>query len=215
MEKGFNRKFIPPPGPLLGVILIGVLLLSALLYYRAVKIQRFLEPALAISQPRIKFSRNINNLLLKEFGKEESRRISFRAGSILVERSFPFEGTRNNERTEPEILKKLSNVFLSALNDPATRDNISLILVGIRFPVGPGMTSNKENRYQVRKRAESILDSIYAAEPRLEKEYGKYFAAVAVPVDAGVKENNWMEFRIIPSEMLHIEVLRRLEKYAY
>lgn len=215
MKKDLTRKFIPPPGPLLSLILIGVLLLSGLLYYRAVKIQRFLEPALAISQPRIKFSKNINNLLLKEFGKEESRRIRFRAGSILVERSLLFAGDRNIERAEPEILKKLSHVFLSALNDPATRDNISLIMVGIRFPVGPDITSNEESRYQILKRAASILGSIYAAEPKLERDYGKYFAAIAMPVDPEVKEINWIEFRIIPSEMLHIEVLQRLEKYAY
>jgi hypothetical protein len=33
-------KFIPPAGPLLSLLLIGLVLLSALLYYRAIKIQR-------------------------------------------------------------------------------------------------------------------------------------------------------------------------------
>jgi len=69
MKKVSINKFILPPGPILILTLIGLLLLSALLYYRAVKIQRFLEPVLAITQPRIAFSKNIYNLLLREFGK--------------------------------------------------------------------------------------------------------------------------------------------------
>ena len=89
------KKFILPPGPILILTLIGLLLLSALLYYRAVRIQRFLEPALAITQPRITFSKNINNLILREFGKEESKGIKFRTGSILVEQSLLVDGVHN------------------------------------------------------------------------------------------------------------------------
>jgi len=42
---------LPSSGPVISLLLIGLVLLNALLYYRSVKIQRFLEPALALSQP--------------------------------------------------------------------------------------------------------------------------------------------------------------------
>ena len=209
------KKFILPPGPILSLTLIGLLLLSALLYYRAVKIQRFLEPALAITQPRIIFSKNINNLLLREFGKEESKGIKFKAGSILVEQSLLFAGVHNINGEEPAVLKKLGRVFLAALSDPDIRDNISLIIVSTRLPLSPEITSNKEFRYQIQNRAELILNSMYKVAPELERKYGRYFAATALPVDPAVKETDWIEFRIIPTERLHIEVLQRLEKYAH
>jgi hypothetical protein len=215
MNKDQIKKVILPPGPILIITLIGLLLLSALLYYRAIKIQRFLEPALAMSQPRIKFSKNINNLLLKEFGKEEIKGIKFRTGSIFVEQSLLFADVQNINSAEPVILEKLGRVFLSALSDPDIRDNISLIIVITRLPLNSDIRSNKEIRYQSEKRAELIRDSIYAVEPKLEEKYGTYFAATALAVDPVVKETNWIEFRIIPTEMLHIEVLQRLEKYSH
>lgn len=60
-----------------------------------------------------------------------------------------------------------------------------------------------------------VLNSLYAAEPVLEKQYGKYFAVTAITVAAPVKEPNLIEFRMIPSERLHIQVLERLEQYFY
>ena len=215
MMKGVSiKKFILPPGPILILTLIGLLLLSALLYYRAVRIQRFLEPALAMSQPRITFSKNINNLLLREFGKEESKGIKFSTGSILVEQSLLIAGVHkiNGEDT---VLKKLGHVFLAALSDPAISDNISLIIVSTRLPLSPEIRPNKESRYQIQNRAELILNSMYEAAPGLERKYGRYFAAAALPVDPAVKDTDWIEFRIIPTERLHIEVLQRLEKYAH
>jgi len=216
MIKGANiKKFILPPGPILILTLIGLLLLSALLYYRAVRIQRFLEPALAITQPRITFSRNINNLLLKEFGKEESKGIKFKTGSILVEQSLLIAGVHNINGEDSVVMKKLGRVFLAALSDPAIRDNISLIIVSTRLPLSPEISSNKEFRNQIQNRAELILNSMYKVEPGLERKYGRYFAATALQVDPALKDTDWIEFRIIPTEKLHIEVLQGLEKYAH
>ena len=216
MMKGVDiKKFILPPGPILILTLIGLLLLSALLYYRAVKIQRFLEPALAITQPRITFSKNINNLLLREFGKEESEGIKFKTGSILVEQSLLISGVHNIKGEDTEVLKKLGRVFMDAFSDPDIRDNISLILVIARPPLSPENRSNKEFRYQIQNRAALILNSMYKVAPGLESDYGRYFAATDLPVGPAVKETEWIEFRIIPTEKLHIEVLQRLEKYAH
>jgi len=87
--------------------------------------------------------------------------------------------------------------------------------VSTRLPLSPEIRSNKELRNQVQNRAELILNSMYKVAPGLEREYGKYFAATALPVDPAVKDADWIEFRIIPTERLHIEVLQRLEKYAH
>jgi hypothetical protein len=67
MKNDFLRRFFPP-GPVLSLSLIGLMLLGGLLYSKAVKAQRFLEPVLAITQPNITFSENLSRLLLAEFG---------------------------------------------------------------------------------------------------------------------------------------------------
>ncbi|MEW6002602.1 MAG: hypothetical protein AB1638_08165 [Nitrospirota bacterium] len=209
------RKFTLPSGPILSLILIGLLLLSAILYYRAVNIQRFLEPALALSEPRIEFNQNINSLLSKEFGKDEVKDIKFKSRSILIEQSMLFDSELGIKRSESLIMKKLSHFFLSALNDKTIRDHISLILVGIRLPLSPDTELSKERRFRMEERARLILNSLYAAEPKLERDYGTYFAATVMPVKPTAKETEWIEFRIVPTEWLHIEVLQRLEKYAH
>lgn len=86
-------------------------------------------------------------------------------------------------------------------------------MVSVRFPLLTNPELNRMTSLQAQQRAWLILNALYAAEPQLEKEYGTYFAATALPVDGALKENNWIEFRIVPTERLHIEVLQRLEKY--
>ncbi len=83
-------KLVPPAGPVLSLLLVGLVLLSALLYYRAVKIQRFLEPALALSQPRNEFAKNIKSIYQKEFGTKPVTGLRIKASSILMDRSFLF-----------------------------------------------------------------------------------------------------------------------------
>ncbi|MGO9415576.1 MAG: hypothetical protein ACLP51_10625 [Syntrophobacteraceae bacterium] len=213
MNKDYIRKFILPPGLMLSLALIGLMLLSAILYYRAGKIQRFMEPALAISQPKIKFTQSINKLLSQEFGTKDIKGVKFRAGSILVDQSLFFEGSRHSERFDPAVLNKLSRVFLSALSNEDTREEISLIMVSFRYPLGQDPDLNRVSSLQSQQKAWLLLNSLYAAEPQLENKYGVYFVAAALPVNRSVRENNWIEFRIVSTEHLHIEVLQKLEKY--
>jgi hypothetical protein len=215
MTKTSIRKFILPPGPILSLTLIGLVILGALLYYQAVKIQRFLEPALAVSQPKMRFTQNITNLLSKEFGEKEIAGVKFKAGSILVERISFMQGGHYTKGFEPEILDKLSHVFLSALANEDLRQHISLIIVGIRFPLGPSAELNRMLSLQTQQQAWLLLNSLYAVEPRLESEYGAYFVATALPVQGAHEENDWIEFRIVPSDRLHIEVLQKFEKYMW
>lgn len=213
MTKDSIKKFILPPGPILSLTLIGLLILSAILYYQAVKIQRFLEPALAVSQPKMKFTQNMNNLLTKEFGKKEIEGVKFRSGSILVDQSLFFKGGHYTKGFEPEVLNKLSRIFLSAFSNEDLREHISLIMVSIRFPLGPNPEFNRLMSLQTQQRAWLLLNSLYATEPLLEKKYGTYFTAAALPVSSALKENNWIEFRMVQTDRLHIEVLQKFEKY--
>jgi len=207
------RKFILPPGPILSLTLIGLLLLSALLYYRAIKIQRFLEPALALSQPRNEFNQGIENLLMKEFGAGAVEGIKFTPGAILVDESMLFSGNSMKD-SSADILKKLSNVFLAALKDEHIRSHVDLVLVSERFPVSPDPELNERMRL-VQFRSELILDALFRAEPELEREYGTYFAATYIPINPSEKRTKTIEFIIIPSEQLHIDVLQRLRKYVH
>lgn len=214
MKTGTSRKFILPPGPILGLSLVGLLLLSALVYYRSVKIQRFLEPALTISQPRMKFAQRINDLLTKEFGATEIRGLKFRYGSIYVDPSLLFESAHRRKGSVPLILKKLGSVLFAALEDPEMRVNISLILVMARIPLLENEERNREMKSSTRDRAVLILNSLYAAEPGLEKNYGHYFAATAIPGNPAMKDVNWIEIRIVPTERLHFDLFQKLEKYT-
>jgi len=207
-------KYLLPPGPILSLTLIGLLLLSAVVYYRAVKIQRFLEPALAISQPRMQFTGEMNNLLMKDFGPEKAAGVTFRSGSVLVEQRLLFSGAPQMAGLEDLTVKKLASVFLAALEDPRTRDHISLFLVSTRLPLSLDAELNKVRRLHLQERADGILASLFAAEPQLEKRYGRYFAATVLPVGTD-SEAAWIEFRIVPTERLHIEVLKRLGKYVF
>ena len=208
------KKIIISTGPVLGLTLIGILVLSALLYYRAVKIQRFLEPALAVTEPLIKFNQDINRLLIKEFGTN-ARGIIFRRGSIFIERSLLFATPHQEKGSKPIMLDKLSKVFLSALSSPDISSNISLILISINIPLTSDSILNNELRFESQKMTAYILNSLYAAEPVLERKYGKYFAVTAISAGAPVKDPNLIEFRMIPSEKLHINVLQKLEQYSH
>jgi hypothetical protein len=202
-------------GPLFALTLIAILLLSAIIYYRATNVQRFLEPALAISKPRLKFSQNIKKILSDEFGAADIKGIRFKAGSILVDQSLLFDASHPARGKEPLVLRRLGHVFLSALKDPEIRRNISLILVCVRYPVGLDAALEKELRFHVQERAAVILNSLFASEPELERDYVLYFLATALPVDRAQKEPSVLEFRLVPAERLHIEILESLEKYAY
>lgn len=210
--KGKLARFLPP-GPVLILTLLGLLLLSAVLYYRAVKIQRFLEPALAISQPRVRFAEHIGGLLTKEFGSADVRGVVFATDVIYVDEAMLFVGAHNLEMSP--IIMHLSKVFLAALKDPETKPYISRIMVGTRLPLSPDPESNNHRRGIIQARADLLLNSLYRAEPELEKAYASYFSSTVVPVEVSETEATWVEFRIIPTELMHIELLRKLEKYAF
>ena len=207
------KKIILPPGPILALTLIGLMFSSALLYYKAVRAQRYLEPSLSIAQPRIDFIQNINRLLVKEFGTEKIKGIILARNSIFVDGSLIFPDPVHRKAIDSTFLKKLSQVFLSMLQDQDMRSQFDLVLVSTRFKVSPRMDMTRKKRTERQHIAESILNSLYQAEPGLSKFFGT-FTATAIPVQPNQKDN-WVEFRIIPSEHLHIELMKSLNKYFF
>ena len=59
-----------------------------------------------------------------------------------------------------------------------------------------------------------IQDALFQAYPELGIRYSPYFAGVVQETIPDERNSEVVEFRIIPSEFLHIEVLEKLEKYA-
>ncbi len=208
-------KYVPPAGPVLSLLLIGLVVLSALLYYRAVKIQRFLEPVLALSQPRNEFTRNISLNFQREFGARQIGGLRARTSSIIIDRSLLFSANGTLKPSSKAIIKKLSRLFLSLLADTRTRNNISIVLVSFHYPDDGPKHAAKAGRMQAQQMAGLLQDSLYAAEPELGEKFKAYFAATVQPEHLRRGEAGVIELRIIPSELLHIEVLQKLVKYTY
>src|SRR5512144_2979782 len=122
-------KYAPPPGPVLSLLLIGLVLLSSLLYYRSVKIQRFLEPALALSQPRNEFTKHIRQIIQKEFGAATIKGLNVKTSSIVMDTSLLFSPKGILKPSAEADLHKLARVFLALMKDEHLRSEISLILV--------------------------------------------------------------------------------------
>jgi hypothetical protein len=215
MNSGPPKKVFQLPGPILSLTLIGILILSAVLYYRAVKIQRFLEPALAITTPRIEFSEAIRKLLVKEFGSNEMGGIKFTANSIFVQRSLLTTGIHKTN-SEAAPLKKLSGVLLAVLKDPDLKEYVDLVLISLKLPIDPsGKIMGGEKKFQVHERAELILNSLFKVSPELDRNYNAFFAVTVVSGEFLKGEAEWVEFRFIPTERLHVEVLQSLKKYTH
>jgi len=205
------RRFFPP-GPVLSLTLLGFMIFGGLLYSKAVKAQRFLEPVLAITQPSITFSENLSRLILAEFGGDKFKGIRFLGDSIYVESSLLSSGLHRPD--EVSVLKKLARVLISALRDPEMTPHIDLILVSATVRKGGDPEVNRQRRKEMRDRAGLVLNSLYREEPLLESEYSTRFAATVKTSEVPEGMGEWVEFRIVHSQMLHIEVLKRFQKYA-
>jgi hypothetical protein len=215
MKAGNVWKYMPSVGPVLSLLLIGLVLLSAMLYYRAVKIQRFLEPALALSQPRYEFSKSLRQLFLKEFGAEEIKELTIRASSIYIKRSFLYAEDGTLKDSAQVNLKKLARIFLMLMNDDQTRPDIRLVLIIGRFPSGSIWITHVQERAKTQRMVGFFQDALFFAEPQLGIRYGNYFVAAAQPANLTGGNRGLIELHIIPSEFLHIKVLKKLEKYTF
>lgn len=206
------KKLILPPGPLLSITLVGMMLLGGMLYMRAIRFQRFVEPALAITQPRNVFTTNVEQLLLNEFSSEEMKGIRYIGDSIYVENSLLQLGAhRPHEMT---VLKKMGRIFLAVLNDSQMRPYVDMILVSTILPISADRDINLIRRKELRDRAGLILNSLYREEPELEQSYSMFFASTVTSAEDPGAKANWVEFRVVNSQLFHIEVLQQLQKYV-
>jgi hypothetical protein len=208
------RRYIPPPGPVMSLLLIGIVLLSALLYYRAVKIQRFLEPALALSQPRNEFTNNIKSIVEKEFGPQPVPGLRVKSSSILMATPLLFSREGSWKAKVRSDIPKLARVLLKLLRDDHARSEINLIMIIGRYPSHGISQVTAIDRFKTLKLIGLVQDALFQAEPELSTNFAPFFGVSAVPADAQSPPGNVVEFRIVPSEYLHIEVLDKLEKYS-
>lgn len=214
MDSAPHKRLFQLPGPILSLTLIGILILSAVLYYRAVKIQRFLEPALAITTPRSEFSSGIKRMLFREFGSGGMKGVRFGAGSIFVEKTLLTRGI-HGKNSDSTSLGKLGRVFLYLLKDPDMKRRVDFILVSLKLPVhGTGEYPAGQEKRQMEERAGLLLNSLFRVSPELAKNYRPFFAVTVVSGDFSKNETEWVEFRFIPTDRLHIDVLESLKKYV-
>lgn len=209
-------RWLPGPVPagfLLTLTMVGALLLSALLYYRSVKIQRFLEPALALSVPRSEFARSIADALTQEFGQQPPRGVRFRTSSIVIDESVIFDRSGRISGSGRAILGKVATSFDAVLRDERTRADISSVLVILRYPERDAARADAV-RDAAQHKAWRVLTAMYDEEPDLHRTFGYNFVAAVVPSSGPPGSRDPLEIRIVPSERMHIEFLQKLEKYA-
>ena len=202
-----------PAGFLVTLTMVGVLLLSALLYYRSVKIQRFLEPALALSVPRSEFSRLITEALVQEFGQEPPAGVRFRTSSITIDERLVFDQRDRISANGRAILGKVASSFDAILRDERVRGDIASVLVILRYPARAASRAAMV-REAAQRKAWRVLEAMYDEEPELHTVFGYNFVAAVVPGSGLQGQHEPIEVRIVPSERMHIEFLQKLEKYA-
>jgi hypothetical protein len=194
--------------------LMGLLLLSALLYYRAVKIQRYAEPALALMQPRMEFGRKISKLFADHFKERGISGIRFTSDAIYIDESLLLVHAPVNKALSSPIVRELGKTFLALLDDPELRSYVDFILISSVRSLLPGERLAGRERHLLQNNSDFVLKSLYLVEPDLELRFGSYFATtVRTPVNASGKQK-MIEFSFIPSERLHIDFLTKLMKYA-
>jgi len=208
------RNCVPPAGPVISVLLIGLVLLSALLYYRSVKIQRFLEPALALSQPRNEFSKHIGRRFEEIFGSRAVEGIRIKTGTIIVKRSLLLTKKGTLTPAGQQVFKKLGRLFLALLQDERLRSEINHILIIARFPNDGMKNETLTERLDVQLAAAFVQEKLLRTEPELARSFAPYFSSGAQAMNPQEGSADRVDFLIVPSEYLHIEVLEKLEKYS-
>lgn len=208
------RNCVPPAGPVISVLLIGLVLLSALLYYRSVKIQRFLEPALALSQPRNEFAKHIGRIYEEIFGSRAVEGIRIKTGTIIVKRSLLLTKKGTLTPAGQQVFKKLGRLFLALLQDERLRSEINHILIIARFPNDGMKNETLTERLDVQLAAAFVQEKLLRTEPELARSFAPYFSSGAQAMNPQEGSADRVDFLIVPSEYLHIEVLEKLEKYS-
>lgn len=205
-----SRKKLIPAEPVVMLTLIGLLLIGAVLYYRAINFQRFLEPSLAVLEPRTTFSSRLRKIASSGLGSSADGKIRVNSTSIMLHKSL---FTHNSPHTHPPVIGKLARVLREILSDPWMTSNIDLVMVKTGVPLEQ-VLKDPALAGKMQKQADAVLNALLASEPMLGQGHSRNFAAAAV-YTSGAASTDWVTLDLIPSERLHIEVLERLGKYAH
>ena len=204
-------RFIPRLRVILTLALMSLLLLSSVIYYRAVKIQRFSELAFAIYQPQNAFSQKMIGPFIKLFDKKKISSIRFTANSLCIDESLLMNLAPNSKDAQPTIMKDLGKIFHAILQDPELRSNIELIIDSTIGTVSPGMSLSIKNYRTLQAKSESVLRSLFMAEPELEQQYSSFFASTVISTTDAERHQCVVEFQFIPNDRLYIEYLQRVQ----
>jgi hypothetical protein len=205
-------RFIVPHELAVGLTLIGLLLAGAVLYSNAVRFQRYIEPMLAVLEPRIQYSSRFRELILDEFDQESLLKMKLIGNTLKIRKSFLMEqdihehGFRNYWH--------LGNLLQRLLDDQWIRSNTDFVLLSVDVPVGRSEDENRKLRAQAEEEAEFVMMAILSTSPDLRTKYTPYITSGAFSVTPGEGVGEWITVRALTSERLHTEMLGRLEKYA-
>jgi hypothetical protein len=205
------RKYLLPPGVVLSITLIGLVLLGAVLYSKADRAQRFLEPTLAISRPRTQFTARFSEILGKELPPRAHSQIVVERNSIKVRKDLLFPKSFHSQ--EAPLLRSIGRVFLTVMEDPQMSPYVDFIMVLTRFPGQKDHALNVENRSKGSEDAGHILSAMFAVTPELEENHSEHFASSSIADPFSEEAGDMVEFHIIPSERVHIDLLIKLQKY--
>lgn len=98
-------------------------------------------------------------------------------GNIVINESVVFESDSYTIKPAGKpLLDTLAHAFANVLGDPAVRENIDVILVQGHTDERGSVAYNRELSA---KRANAVVDHLFAADPALEERYGSYFASSA------------------------------------
>jgi chemotaxis protein MotB len=125
-------------------------------------------------------------------------------GNIVLEESLVFESDSYLIRPEGKrFLDSLARSFANVLADADVRQNIDVILVQGHTDERGSVNYNRELSG---KRANAVLDYMFAADESLEQQYGSFFAATAYsefrPInaeknEAAYKQNRRIEISVV------------------
>ena len=210
---GQQKRKLVPIEVIVGLALIGLVLVGSVLYARAVRFQRFMEPMLAVLEPRSNFSDKLRSLILEEFDNDSLANMKLTGNTLRIRKSMlAMEG---GHVVGLKTYNRLGKVFLRVLEDPGMRSNLDFILISVNVPFSKEEGANYLRRGEATKEAELILATVLSTSPELRLKYAPMISSSAFSVAPASGQEDWVTVHIEPSERLHTEVLKRLEKYAY
>ncbi len=195
-----------------GLTLIGSILVGAVLYSNSIRFQRFIEPVIAVLQPRGEFSSRFKQLILEEFEVLKADEIVLHGNILRVRRSFLTD--EGSHRSGFRNFERLGRVFLGLMEDKWMRANTDFIMVSLQAPYLLDEEGNRKIRQATARDAELVLVTVLNATPELRAKYAPLFTSSVISSPPGTQLGEWVTFHIMPSERFHEEVLKRLEKYV-